>query len=125
MKIGRKIFYDLISGNVIIDTGERQGSVVATTIEQDVASYTVLSERNPETFAVIELPFGQYAQDFAQCNGYKVNVETGELEFSYPDPNQPVEEPVYVKPLTEQIKELETKLLASADAIDFLLMGGM
>ena len=74
-QIGRKIFYELATGNIIVDTGERQGAVIATTIEQDIATFTALSERNRETFDVIELPFGYRAQDFAECVGYRVDVE--------------------------------------------------
>jgi hypothetical protein len=107
-KIGRKIYYDKATGNVILDTGEKMGAVVDTTIDQDFETYQALKERVRDTVGVIQLEFGQYAEDFAQCNGYRVNPETLELEFSYPDPNatEP-QEPVYVKPLTEQVKELE------------------
>jgi hypothetical protein len=120
-KIGRKIFYDDL-GNVIIDTGERQGSVIATTIEQDIVTFTALSERNRDTFDVLELEFGAYAQDFAECNGYR--VVNGALEFSYPDPNQPTQEPVYQQPLSEQVKQMESSQAAMQEAIDFLLLGG-
>jgi hypothetical protein len=125
-KIGRKIYYDIATGNVILDTGERKGSVLATTVEQDAVNYTALSERNGESFDVIELPFGQYRQDFAECNGYRVNPDTKTLEFSYPDPNvtEP-QEPIYQAPLSEQVKELETRTKATQEAVDFLLMGGM
>lgn len=109
MKVGRKIFYDKL-GNIIINTGERQGSVVSTTIEQDIVSYTALSERNRETFDVLELPFGAYAQDFAECNSYRVNPVTKKLEFSYPDPNEPETPPVYRESLSEEIKNLKTDL---------------
>jgi hypothetical protein len=108
-KIGRKVFYELTTGNIIIDTGERQGSVIATSIQQDIATFTALSERNRDTFDVMELPFGAYQQDFAECNGYRVNVETGELEFSYPDPNVPDAEPVFVKPLSEEVKGIQSE----------------
>ena len=81
-KIGRKLFYELATGNIITDTGERQGSVVATTIDQDIAVFTALSERNRDTFDYIELSFGAYAQDFAECNGYRVNLDTKAIEFS-------------------------------------------
>lgn len=88
MQIGRKIYYDTNTGNTIVDTGEKIGSVTATTIEQDIDVYTDLSIRNRDTFDVLELPYGAYSQDFAECNGYRVNVETKTLEFSYPDPNE-------------------------------------
>ena len=100
-RIGRKIYYDKLTGNVLLDTGERVGFILPTTIDQDFESYEVLKERVRDTVGVIQLEYGQYAQDFAQCNGYRVNHETLELEFSYPDTNatEP-QEPVYQKPLS-------------------------
>lgn len=108
MKIGRKIYYDLSTGNVLVNTGERQGGVRPTTVEEDIQVYSVLSERNRDSFDVIELAFGQYAQDFAECNGYRINTETNQLEFSYPDPNNPEPtEPVFQRPLSEEVQELK------------------
>lgn len=106
-KIGRRIYYDKETGNVLVNIIQRQGFVKETTAEQDIETFKALSERNRDTFSYIELEYGQYAQDFAECNGYRVNPETKELEFSYPDPNEKEpEEPVYQEPLTEQIKIL-------------------
>lgn len=107
MEIGRKIYYDITTGNVIVDTGERQGFVMPTTIEQDIETYKALSERNRDTFDVIKLEYGQYAQDFAECIGYRVNPETKELNFSYPDPNEPEVEQPYEAPLSEKVASLE------------------
>ena len=110
-QIGRKIYYDKTTGNVIVDTGEMMGAVVETTIDQDFETYQALNERVRDTVGVIQLEYGQYAQDFAQCNGYRVNPETLELEFSYPDPNETEQqEQVYQKPLTEQLKETQQAL---------------
>lgn len=110
MEIGRKIYYDLITGNVIVDTGERRGSVIETTIDQDIKAYKSLSERNRDTFDVIELPYGAYKQDFLESTSYRVNTETKELEFSNHNIDNPEEEPIFDKPLSEQILELEAKL---------------
>lgn len=90
-QIGRKLYYDLATGNVIVDTGERSGNVVETTTEQDFAAYAVLAERIPETVGVIKLDFGEYAQDFMECDDVKVNIngDALTLEFSYPDPYDP------------------------------------
>ena len=129
--IGRKIYYDKTTGEYLVDTGERSGygdAVVSKTIEQDIETYTVLSERNRDSFDVLELEYGQYAQDFAECNGYRVNPETKELEFSYPDPNEPEAPPVYQKPLSEQIAELKAENLATMGAVAEvyeMLLGGM
>lgn len=107
-KIGRRIYYETKTGNIILNTGEERGYVKETTVEEDIETFKVLSERNRDTFDYIELEYGEYAQDFAECNGYRVNPETKELEFSYPDPNEPDEdqELFYQEPLTEQIKIL-------------------
>ena len=121
MKIGRKIYYEKLTGNIIIDTGERQGAVIATTIEQDIATFTALSERNQDTFDVIELPFGAFAQDFAECNGYRVNPETKQLEFSYPDPNEPDAQQEFRAPLSAEIESLKEKVSMQDTVIEDLM----
>lgn len=123
IQIGRRIYFDIINGDVICDTGEREGLVFITTVEQDISTFKSLSNRNRETFGVLELEYGQYAQDFAECNGYRVNPEIKELEFSYPDPNEEKpQEPVYQKPLSEEVSQLKTELQTTQDAVDFLLL---
>ena len=126
MKLGRVIYYDSLTGNVILDKGERQGSFTQTSIEQDIRIYTALFERNRDSFDYIELEYGQYTQDFAECNGYRVNPETKELEFSYPDPNEEEpQEPVYQKPLSEQIKEQEQAIGELTTLVSMISGGGM
>ena len=124
-KIGRKIYYDKATGNVILDTGEKIGLVTETTIDQDFETYQALKERVRDTVGVIQLEYGQYAQDFAQCNGYRVNPETRELEFSYPDPNEPeLQEPVYRKPLSEELEETK-QAIAELTLLLTTMTGGM
>ena len=110
--IGRRVYYDKLTGKVLVCLSERSGHVVETSVEDDIQTYKALSERNRETFDYIQLEYGEYAQDFMECNGYRINPETKELEFSYPDPNadEPTE-PVYQKPLSEQMKELDVRTL--------------
>lgn len=110
MQVGRKIYYELATGNVIQDTGEREGSVIETTIEQDFAVYAALFKRVPETVGVKEFAYGELSQDFRECNGYHVNVTTGLLEFSYPDPNIPDAPPLYQKPLSEEVVSLRAEI---------------
>jgi hypothetical protein len=106
-QIGRKIYYDKATGNPILDTGERWGAVTETSVDEDFATYAVLQERVRDTVDYIQLEYGQYADDFAQCNGYKVDVATKTIVFSYPDTAQPEQPPVYQKPLTEQVADLK------------------
>ncbi|WP_342441729.1 hypothetical protein MHB65_22040 [Lysinibacillus sp. FSL K6-0075] len=115
MQIGRKIYYEIATGNILVDTGERQGGVRPTTVDQDVMAYKELYSRVRDSFSVIELPFGAYAQDFAECDGYRINIETNQLEFSYSGPNNPEEptEPVYQKPLSEEVQELKVAQAAT------------
>ena len=114
MKIGRKIYFDKITGDPIVTIVERQGFVTKTTLEQDIKSFTALTERNRETFDVIELEFGSFAQDFSECNGYRVNPQTKQLEFSYPGPNQPEAEPIFTPPLSETVNA-HTEYLIDVD----------
>ena len=94
VQIGRKLYYELTTGDVIVDTGERQGSVIETTTVQDFVSYSALAERVPSTVGCLQLEYGEFASDFAECNGYR--VVDGELEFSYPGPDETEpQEPVY------------------------------
>ena len=112
MQIGRKLYYDLATGNIIQDTGERSGDVVETTQEQDFAAYKTLAERTPETVGVLELEYGEYKQDFAECTGYRVNIETGALEFSYPNPDatpDKPQEPIFQQPMSEELKAIKTE----------------
>lgn len=107
MNVGKMIFYDKVTGERIVDTGEWSNVNIKKTVDQQIATYTELSERNRDTFDVLELPYGAYSQDFAECNGYRVNVETKTLEFSYPDPNEPNVEQPYQAPLSEKVAQLE------------------
>ncbi|MNP01469.1 hypothetical protein D3C76_932850 [compost metagenome] len=122
MHIGRKIYYDVLTGNVIVDTGERTGHVRETTLEEDFTTYTALAERVPETVGCLQLAYSQYAQDFAECNSYRVNPDTLELEFSYPDPNDPEAEPIYRKPLSTEVDELKQADIENKQAIADLTM---
>jgi len=129
MQIGRKIYYDKLTGNVLVDTGERLGSVRETTTEEDYQTFIVLSERVSETVGVAQLEYGQYSQDFRECNGYRVNPDSLTLEFSYPNPNDPQPELVYQKPLSEEFEQqkseielLQEKYNTLQGAIDFIIM---
>lgn len=123
MQIGRKIYYEIATGNIILDTGDRNGDVVEMTLEQDFAAYAALAERVPDTVGMMQLEYGQYSQDFAECIGYRVDVSGAvpAIVFSYPDPAYPNPEPVYQKPLSVQVAEQQQALddltLAIADLL--------
>lgn len=85
MQIGRKIYYELSTGNVIQDTGEREGSVVETTTEQDFAIYLPLVGLDASTVGCLELDYGTNTDKFLNCTSFKVNTETNTIEFTMPE----------------------------------------
>ena len=142
MELGRKIYWDSITGGVIVNRLEMHGDVRESTVEEDFRVFVQLAERNPETVTGILLDYGKYSQDFAESVSYKI-IETSEpvpgittligekhydLIFVYPDPNDPdPQEPVYQQPLTEQVKALSERQDATEAAIlalmDVTVMG--
>ncbi|MCC3374745.1 hypothetical protein [Cohnella sp. REN36] len=121
-QLGRKIYYDLASGDVIFATGEMQGEVRKTTNEEDFRVYLPLRDRVPETVGVLKLEYGQYQQDFTACSGYRVDVSGIEpkLTFSYPDPSDPQEPqapPVFVPPLSTEVERLKSENLILMEAV--------
>lgn len=78
MKIGRKIYYEKLTGNILQDCGEREGSVIETTLEQDFSSYVSLAERVPSTVGVIQLTYRQYADKF-NIYHYSIDIATNKI----------------------------------------------
>lgn len=108
MLLGRRIYFDSTTGQVLIDLGERKGDIKPTTIEQDILSYKVLSERNRESFDYIQLEYGEFNQDFLSSNSYRINVDTRNIEFNYRNTNDDtLDIPVFQESLTEKISLLE------------------
>jgi len=72
-QIGRRIFYDKETGKVLKVIGERQGYVRETTFEEDYPFY------DPNTMRVIQLTFGERAEEFNNMGSLEVNPATEEL----------------------------------------------
>lgn len=129
MEIGRKVFYLISNGNIILITDQSKGLVKDSSIAEIIKEYKELAERTPESFDFIELRYGEYDEDFSIADGYRVNPETKELEFSYPDPNEPEVEQPYQAPLSVQIERLEVKQkesdLTMLELMETVLLGGM
>lgn len=116
MNVGRRIYYEILTGELIYVRGERINIKRALTIEEEVNAIAELKQRERDSFDVLELQFGQYAQDFAESISYRVNTDTKQIEFSYPNPNETEpSEPVYQAPLSEELNALkqENSLLKS------------
>ena len=122
--IGKRIYYLKVDGRVILDTGEAEGWVNLTTSEDDWRIYSELSKYNKSEVDFIELQFGEFKTEFAECTSYRVNVDTKTLEFDYtPVPPSPE---VPVKPsLHERVDDLELGAEATQEALDMLLLASM
>ena len=122
--LGKRIYFLKVDGRVILDTGEAEGWVNPTTTEQDWEIYTELSKYNKSEVDFIELQFGEFKTEFAECTSYRVNVETKQLEFDYtpipPSPEVPV-----APSLHERVDNLELGAEATQEALDMLLLASM
>ena len=92
--VGRRIYFLKENGNIIVETGEAEGNLIIIPPEKDWEIYEQLSKYTKESVDYIQLKFGEFATEFAECTSYKVNPETKELEFDYtpipPAPDVPV-----------------------------------
>lgn len=114
--LGKRIYYLKVDGRVIIDTGEAEGWVNQTTTEDDWRIYTELSKYNKSEVDYIELKWGEFKTEFAECTSYRVNVETKKLEFDY----TPVPEPPDV-PHTPTVHERLDALEKTNEEQDLLI----
>lgn len=120
MNIGRKLYVDVATGAVIVDTGEMSGDVNESTVEQDFRIYKPLHNRTQQSVYVMKLEYGEYAEEFQKASSYKVDIANKKVLFNY-DPVTPK----YQAPLTEQLEQMQQKQLLMQQALDELLLGGL
>ena len=92
MDIGRKVYADAFTGEILAVIPERAGSVRETTQEEDFASYIGLQGRNPESVICIQLEYGQDADKFASCYEYRVDPTTRQIVFNFIPPQATLDE---------------------------------
>ena len=81
-KIGRKVYFNKHTGDVLFDTGEAMGFVMETTYEQDYVNGEL--HRYPESdIDVAKFEYGDYADVFAlgEFAFFKINPKTKSMEF--------------------------------------------
>lgn len=119
-----RAYYDKLTGNGIEWYALIRGYRIPT-FEEDYQSLKELSKRNTDTIGYIDFENGEYYQDFVQSNGcFRVDPQTLELEFSYPNATEP-QEPVYQKPLTEQLKETQQAVAELTLLLATMTTGGV
>lgn len=129
--IGRKVYYETITGDVVLITPEKHNvNSTNTTKEQDFEIYDVLQVRNPEQVGVIQLDYGQYKGDFEKANSVKVDLETGELLFTFPNFEPPHTQTIRDLQIANQALIIENnglkqRLQLAELALDDLILGGV
>jgi len=79
MNIGRKIYYQLSTGNVLVDIGEKSGSVVETTIDQDFQFYTMLQGIQQNEVGFIQCDYGYMLSNF-QTYPYHIDITKNPID---------------------------------------------
>ena len=83
LQVNSKVYYETLSGNVLVITEERQGEVLETTKEQDMEVYPQLEGKNSDDINYIELDYGTLVPVLTNAKSFKVNLETKKLEIVY------------------------------------------
>ena len=115
--IGRRIFFLKENGTVILEVGEMEGWVIEPekdfdkALEEAYKYYAELSKYNKEVVDFIDLEYGEYKTEFAECTSYRVNVDTKQLEFDYtpvpPAPDVPTSPTLHERMETQENRNNE------------------
>ena len=119
-QIGTKIYYCLLTGNVIKVIGDMMGYVKETTFNEDIEIYTELKERNKNSIGLLTFKYGEYPKLSQGASGVMVDLETNELIFSYDELQQEPIEPTEIEIMQNEIKELKEELTQIQTSIDSL-----
>ena len=121
-KIGTKIYYCLLTGNVIKIIGDMQGCVKETTFNEDYEIYSELKERDKDTIGLLIFEYGEYPKLSQSSTGVIVNLETKELIFSYDElPQEPIE-PTEIEIMQDKISILEAENKALKEELSQIQM---
>ena len=128
--VGKRIFFLKDTGVVILKIDEMEGWVNEPEKEFDKALeeaykyYAELKKYNKEQVDFIDLKWGEYKTEFAECTSFKIDVATRKPVFEYGEKPNPPEVPI--KPsLHERVGDLELGAEATQEALDMLLLANM
>ena len=126
-QIGTKIYYCLLTGNVIKVMGDCQGYVKETTFNEDIEIYTELKERDINTIGLLQFEYGEYPKLSQNASGVMVDLESKELIFSYEELPQIPQEPTEIEVMQNRINQLEeeiNKLQYSINELNLTVLKG-
>lgn len=124
-QIGTKLYYCLLTGNVIKIIGDMQGYVRETTFDEDYEIYTELKEREKSSIGLLTFNYGEYPKLSQGSTGVMVNLETKELIFSYEELPTPPQEPTEIELIKieqeQQNEEILVNMLANTEMFEMIL----
>lgn len=97
--LGKRIYFLKENGTVILEVGEMEGWVIEPekdfdkALEEAYKYYAELSKYNKEVIDFIDLEYGEYKTEFAECTSYHVDVAKKEIVFEYGEKPNPPEIP--------------------------------
>lgn len=124
-QIGTKIYYCLLTGNVIKIIGDCQGYVRETTFDEDYEIYTELKEREKSSIGLLTFEYGEYPKLSQNSTGVMVDLETKELIFSYEELPTPPQEPTEIEIIQKKISILEAEDESLKEGLRAVLRGDM
>ena len=124
-QIGTKIYYCLLTGNVIKIVGDCQGYVRETTFDEDYEIYSELKEREKSSIGLLTFEYGEYPKLSQNSTGVMVNLEAKELIFSYEELPTPPKEPTEIEIIQEKISILEAENESLKEGLRAVLRGDM
>lgn|GEM_PF-3519268 len=131
MKVGMRLYYSKLNGEILVNTGDRiaMDDYQVPSADDDFTAFSKLSERNRETVDFIDFEYGAYTSDYTEGGVIcRIDLETLEPLFTYPDPNDPetLQEP---RPaLSKQVDQLAAESNANQLALmelHMMLLGAM
>ena len=120
--IGKRIFFLKENGTVILEVGEMEGWVIEPekdfdkALEEAYKYYEELSKYNKEVVDFIDLEYGEYKTEFAECTSFKIDVATRKPIFEYGEKPNPPEIP-QAPTLHERVGKLESNEKIQEDMI--------
>ncbi|WP_026885375.1 hypothetical protein [Clostridium beijerinckii] len=82
-QICSKVYYQIVTGEVLVITTECESTELETTKEQDVNIYNELKDKQISDIDFIKLEYGTLASTLNNSKSYKVNVTAKKLEVIY------------------------------------------
>ena len=120
-QLGTKIYYCLVTGNVIQIIGDMMGYVKETTFDEDVEIYVELKERDKNTIGLLTFAYGEYPKLSQNSTSVIVNLETKELIFGYEELPKELSSTTEIEIMQNEIKELREELTKIQTSITSLL----